>query len=214
MSDSTFSTVLWDMDGTLIDQTAGIIRCFGDVITQMGCPAPDAMEIRRSMGGTMRSTMSLFILEDKLDDACNAFRAHFQKIMMEGLIILPGALECLQGLNAAGISQGILTNKHGPTARTVADHCGFSEYLSCCIGNTDTDWNKPDAALTQFALEQVGATTEKALYIGDSPTDVATAQNAGIACYGVSSGAHSVAELLDAGAEKAATSLKDLGLVE
>ncbi|MGB0415488.1 MAG: HAD family hydrolase [Coraliomargarita sp.] len=213
MRTAPYSAVLWDMDGTLIDQTAGILRCFSDVITQMGHARPDPMEIRRSMGGTMRSTMSLFIDQTKLDEACTAFRAHFPQIMLEGLIILPGALECLRRLNAAGIPQGILTNKHGPTARTVAEHCGFSQYLSCCIGNTDTEWNKPDAELTRFALEQIGASTDDSLYIGDSPTDVATARNAGIACYGVSTGAHRIDELLDAGAVKAAESLAGLDLV-
>lgn len=213
MSSEPFSAVLWDMDGTLIDQTAGIIRCFSDVITQMGHSTPDPMDIRRSMGGTMRSTMALFIEEAKLDDACTAFRAHFPSIMMEGLIILPGALESLRSLHSKGIAQGILTNKHGPTARTVAEHCEFSPYLSCCIGNSDTEWNKPDAALTLHAIGQIGSQASETIYIGDSPTDVATAQNAGMLCYGVSTGAHSIGELSEAGAAKAAESLGELGLI-
>lgn len=198
------------MDGTLIDQTAAILRCFSDVITKMGQPTPDPLEIRRSMGGTMRSTMSLFIEQAQLDEACREFRSHFPNIMMDGLVILPGALECMQQLTAAGIPQGILTNKHGPTARIVSDHCGFSQHASCCIGNTDTEWSKPDANLTRFALSQINAAPEGALYIGDSPTDVATAQNAGMISYAVSTGAHSIEELTQAGAQRVVRSLTEL----
>ena len=78
MTDTQLSAVLWDMDGTLIDQTAGILRCFSEVITAMGHPTPDPLEIRRSMGGTMRSTMARFIAEPTLDAACSAFRARPQ----------------------------------------------------------------------------------------------------------------------------------------
>jgi len=213
MHKTEIKAVLWDMDGTLIDQTAGIIRCFSDVITQMGQPTPDPLEIRRSMGGTMRSTMSLFIDEAKLDEACSAFRSHFPDIMLEGLIILPEALETLEALHAKGIPQGILTNKHGPTARVVAEHCGFSPFLSCCIGNTDTEWNKPDPRLTKHTLSAIHADPTTTVYIGDSPTDVATAQNAELVCYGVSTGAHSMDELLEAGAVRASSSLAGLELV-
>lgn len=47
------SAILWDMDGTLIDQTAAIIRAYIDVIESMGGDAPDPEIIRRSLGGTM-----------------------------------------------------------------------------------------------------------------------------------------------------------------
>lgn len=158
----------------------------------------------------MRHTMGLFIDQSQIDEACVAFRARFPEIMFEGLIILPGALELIKALHQAGIPQGILTNKHGPTARTVSAHCGFDQYIPVCIGNTDTEWNKPQAELTHFAREQIGAEIEGTLYIGDSPTDASTALNAHLTAYGVSTGAHSCAELKQAGATEAFNSLEDL----
>lgn len=202
--------VLWDMDGTMIDQTAAIIRCYADVVTGMGYQAPEADIIRRSLGGPMASTMALFIEEGRMDEACKAFRAHFPKIMFEGLIILPGTLALIQRFAEAGIPQAIFTNKHGDTARQVSDYAQFSEYIPVCIGNTDTDWHKPQAELTRYVLDQINAQAEGAIMIGDSPTDVATASNAGIPCYGVATGAHSTAELIEAGAVLAVDSLVEL----
>lgn len=192
--------VIWDMDGTLIDQTGPIIRCYAEVISAMGYPKPDPQTIHRSMGGPMASTMSLFVKAEELDEAGRRFRALFPEIMFDGLVILPGALEAIEYFASEGTPQAILTNKHGDTARLVSKHCGFSKTISICIGNTDTEWHKPQSALTKHVLDQMGASANGAILIGDSTTDVATALNADLECIGITTGAHSERELLDAGA--------------
>ncbi|MFP4069615.1 MAG: HAD family hydrolase [Opitutales bacterium] len=192
--------VLWDMDGTLIDQTAPILRCFREVITGFGLPEPDAETIRRSLGGPMLSTMARFVEARHLDEACRRFRSRFPEIMFDGLIVLPGASELIRDFDERGIPQAIFTNKHGDTARAVSRHCGFDDRISVCIGNTDTEWSKPDPQLTRHVLTQIDAADRAAILIGDSPTDAATARNAGIPCYAVATGAHTVDELRDAGA--------------
>jgi len=202
--------VLWDMDGTLIDQTAPIIRCYREVITGLGYPAPNDDEIRRSMGGPMLSTMALFVPANDLDEAGRRFRGRFPEIMMDGLIVLPGAMELIEAFAAANIPQAIFTNKHGGTARAVSEHCGFARHIAVCVGNTDTEGSKPERALTLHVLERIGAIDKDAVLIGDSPTDVAAARNAGIPCYTVGTGAHTRDELLREGAAAAFHSLKEL----
>ncbi|CAA6689722.1 MULTISPECIES: HAD family hydrolase [unclassified Lentimonas] len=202
--------ILWDMDGTLIDQTAAIIRAYCDVIEAMGGGTPDADVIRRSLGGPMAATMALFIDDAHLDEASRRFRQRFPEIMFDGLIILPGGLELIESAYKARIPQVIFTNKHGDTARKVSKYCGFAKYIPTCIGNTDTDWHKPQAELTHHVLEQIQAPTEGACMIGDSPTDIETAHNAGLPCYCIATGAHSIEELLAAGAEAAFSSLTEL----
>lgn len=198
------------MDGTLIDQTAAIIRCYADVITELGHPTPDSNVIRRSLGGPMASTMELFIPSEQMDEACRAFRKRFPEIMFEGLIILPGALELIAAFAEHQVPQAILTNKHGDTARLVSAHCGFNKHIEICIGNTDTEWSKPDSKLTKHVLSQINSSSEGAICIGDSPTDVATATNAGLDCYCVNTGAHSSEELQAAGAMLTVSDLLEL----
>ena len=202
--------ILWDMDGTLIDQTAAIIRAYGDVIESMGGGIPDPAVIRRSLGGPMASTMALFIDEADLDEASKRFRLRFPEIMFDGLIILAGGLELIEGAHKAHIAQVIFTNKHGDTARKVSKHAGFSKYIPICIGNTDTEWHKPQVKLTRYVLEQINASAEGACMIGDSPTDIETAHNAALPCYCIATGAHSTAEMLAAGADAAFNSLVEL----
>jgi len=202
--------VLWDMDGTLIDQTDPIIRCYAEVITEMGYSQPDANVIRRSLGGPMASTMGLFVETECMEEACLAFRKRFPQIMFDGLIVLPGARELIDFFAKNEIPQAIFTNKHGETARAVSEHRDFSKHIDVCIGNTDTEWSKPDPKLTEHVLNQLHAEAADSILIGDSHTDAETARNAGITFYGVSTGAHSVDELEAAGARLASRSLTEL----
>lgn len=203
-------TILWDMDGTLIDQTAAIIRTYREVIQSINGTEPDHKTIRRSLGGPMASTMALFIKEAELEEAAASFRESFPKVMFDGLIVFPGALELIRSAHEAAISQTILTNKHGETARKISERIGFSKYIPICVGSKDTQWNKPDSELTNYALAQTNAINENTCIIGDSPTDIETARNAKIPCYCVTTGAHNTEELLNSGADAVFDNLLDL----
>ena len=205
------TAILWDLDGTLIDQTAAIIRCYREVIEEMGYPLPDDDAIRRSLGGVMADTMGLFVEADRLDEASKAFRLRFPEIMFDGLILLAGGKELIERAYKAHIPQILFTNKHGDTARKVSRYAGFAKYIPICIGNADTEWQKPQLALTQHVLEQIEVSAKGSIIIGDSPTDIAVAQNAGLSCYCVSTGAHSLEELMEAGADATFESLVELG---
>lgn len=204
------TAILWDLDGTLIDQSAAILRCFAEVVTQMGYPTPGESTIRRSMGGTMPETMAIFVAPAKLEAACRAFRARFPEIMFDGLIVLPGGPELIERAYKARIPQALFTNKHGETARRVSRYAGFAKYIPTCIGSGDTTWQKPQPELTHYVLAQIDAPAAGAVIIGDSPTDVAVAHNAGLSCYSVATGAHRCDELLAAGASAAFPSLPSL----
>ena len=204
------SAVIWDMDGTLIDQTAAIIRCYRTVVLEMKGFEPDAETIRRSLGGPMASTMALFIEDADLDEASRRFRSLFPKIMFEGLIVLPGALELIKTFAERKIPQAILTNKHGETARKVSEYTGFSKHIQVCVGHGDCEWHKPQPELTHHVLGLMNSVPQMACLIGDSPTDVETASNAKITCYTVATGAHSKEELTAAGAQASFDNLSAL----
>lgn len=201
--------IIWDMDGTLIDQTEAIVNCYTAVLLEFAVERPDPQKILRSLGGPMASTMALFIDPSQLDAACKRFRALFPTHMFKGLEILPGALQCVETFANAAIPQAILTNKHGATAREVSAHCGFDTTIKVCLGNSDTQWSKPEPQLTESIFEALNCEKSGAVLIGDSPTDVATAQAVGIPCYGITTGAHTKDELHAAGAHKTFPNLID-----
>lgn len=206
--------VLWDMDGTLIDQTPSIVRCYGEVFSQLGHSIPDAHAIKRSLGGPLTATLSEYLPSDQIDVGRILFRELFPSYMFEGMRVMEGANALIEKLHAEQVSQAIITNKQGANARKVSAYCQFDQHIPVCIGHGDTPYQKPDAKLTQYVIEALAlAPSEEAreiVLIGDSPTDVQTALNYNCIAYGLTTGAHSEQELLDAGALRVFSSIQGI----
>ena len=202
--------VLWDMDGTLIDQTDSIIRCYHEVIQSFGFSKPSPLDIKRSLGGPLTHTLSLFLPEDSVDAARILFKETFPKYMFEGMIVLEGAMELIKRLNEQGIPQAIITNKQGGNARAVSKKCGFDQYIKVCVGNGDNPYEKPQVEFTESVIQALGGEYNHIVLIGDSPTDVKTALNYKANCFAVTTGSHNKDELIEAGAEKVFDNLNEL----
>ena len=189
--------ILFDLDGTLIDQFQAIHSAFSQVIKEMGFPSPSFDEVKKAVGGASEMTMAKLIGSPHAKEAVRKLRPIFEKEMFNGLIALPGAFEVLKYCRDNKIKTAVLTNKHGPHARSACDHLGFSPYLEFTLGANDTEWKKPDRNLTQLALKRIGEDRNNSIYVGDSPYDYKTAENAGMRCLLVSTGTHSEKDLLN-----------------
>ena len=80
-------------------------------------------------------------------------------------------------------------------AREVCRHLGLDDFLEFTLGANDTKWKKPNPKLTQFALDKIKSTAEDTIYIGDSPYDYQTAENASMDYFLATTGTHSEEEL-------------------
>lgn len=189
--------ILFDLDGTLIDQFQAIYKAFSQVISEMGFPTPSFEKVKKSIGGASEATMAKLIGEENAQEAVQLLRPVFEKEMLNGLFALPGASETLRFCKDNNIKTAVLTNKHGPHARAACEYLGLMPPLKFAIGANDTKWKKPEPELTKFALNKIGYTEEETIYIGDSPYDLKTARNVGMRCSLVSTGTHSYTELAE-----------------
>ena len=187
--------ILFDLDGTLIDQFQAIHRAFSLTMEKMGFPRPSFETVKKAVGGASISTTTKLIGPERADEAVNILRPIFEEEMLNGLVMLPGAKEILHELKRCGIKTAVLTNKYGPHAREVCRHLGLDEFLEFTLGANDTEWKKPNPKLTQFALDKIKSTAEDTIYIGDSPYDYQTAQNASMDYFLATTGTHSEEEL-------------------
>ncbi|WP_221032819.1 HAD family hydrolase [Actomonas aquatica] len=196
-----FRTVLFDLDGTLIEHLPAIHRCYCYTLPKLGYPAPTYEQVKRAIGGGLPRAMAHFVPPERVEEALAIYRPHWDETMLEGVELMPGAEALLRALKARGVSCGVFTNKHGPSARKVCEHLGVAKLLDDVVGAGDTEWLKPEPKFAAWALERIGADAATTCLVGDSPFDVQAAARAGMGFVGVTTGTHDQAQLREAGAE-------------
>lgn len=187
--------VLFDLDGTLIDHFRVIYRCYCYALDQLGLEPVTYEKVKSSVGGGIVVTFSKLIPKEQVEEAVQHFRAHFDRIWHEEIEVLPGSEWLLDSLRAKGLRLAVFTNKDGSQARRLLDRVGLSSHLDGTFGALDTPWNKPQPEFTRHVLAELGTDPAHALMVGDSPYDVEAAAVAGMPCYTVATGSHSVEQL-------------------
>ena len=209
-----FRTVLFDLDGTLMDHLPAIHRSYVHTLPQLGLPAPTYEQVKRAIGGGLENALLKFIPKDRLPEALAIYRPFWNATLLSRAELMPGSLVLLQRLHATGVQCAVFTNKHGPSAREVCDHLGVTPYLAAVFGANDTPWLKPAREFTDHALSALGAEAATTCLVGDSPWDVQAAVNAGFPCFAVTTGTHTGAELAAAGAAGVYDGMATLGAAE
>ncbi len=195
-----FRTVLFDLDGTLIDHFAAIQRCHAYTMRRLGLPAPTAAQVRAAVGAGLEAAIVKLVGPDRLAEALPIYSEYWDRTMLDYVTLMPGGRELLLQLQGQGIASAVFTNKRGDSARLICQHLGVAPLLAGVFGARDTPWLKPDRQFARAVLEKLGADAPTTLLVGDSIYDVAAALNAGLGFFGVTTGTHDAAELRAAGA--------------
>jgi phosphoglycolate phosphatase len=209
-----FGTVLFDVDGTLVDAFTTIRRAYQHTLPRFGRPEPSAEEVRRAVGGGLENAMGHFLPPELVAEACRVHVAYTEKILLEDPVLYDGARELVVALRRAGVRTAVLTNKIGDHARAILEHLWIAGEFGAILGARDCDWRKPEKAFTDEALRRVGGDASSACMVGDSPFDVKTAANAGFPCLCVTTGTHRAGALLAAGARAAYPGMRELAAAE
>jgi phosphoglycolate phosphatase len=196
-----YRTVLFDLDGTLIDHFAAIHRCHAHAMRQIGLPEPTLARVRAAIGRGLEDAIAELAGADNVPSILPLYLEHWRATNLDDVILLSGARELLEALRSRGVTCGVLTNKRGEASREVCAHLGLTTHLAGIFGAGDTSWLKPEREFAEHALTQLDATAQNCLLVGDSTYDLAAAQNAGLAFVGVTTGTHTAAELRAHGAE-------------
>ena len=188
-------TVLFDLDGTLIDQFIAIHKSVNYVQKQLHLKESAFEEVKAAVGGSIRLTLDRLFNSHSLEETLPLFREHFESIMLEDVFLLPGVEPFLLALQRDSISMGILTNKIGSHARATIAHLNITSYFQSILGAEDIGLKKPDPKFTDHILELMNTSRESACIIGDSPFDYQTGVQSNMPVYLVASGTHSMEAL-------------------
>ncbi len=204
-------SVLFDLDGTLIDHFKAIHRCHAHAMTQLGLPAPTLAQVRAAVGGGVELAVERLVGPARTAAALAIYRPYWDATMLDDVSLLPGAKELLIQLRQRGVRTAVFTNKHGPSSRRTCAHLGLADLLDGNFGATDTPWLKPDPRFARHVLAALGTDAATTLLVGDSPYDFEAARQAGLGFHGVTTGTHNAAELRAAGATEVFPDLAAIG---
>ncbi|MDR2862750.1 MAG: HAD family hydrolase [Puniceicoccales bacterium] len=191
-------TVLFDLDGTLVDNFTAIHRAYSDVVRTLGLPPMTQQEVMDAVGGSITVTMRRLIGEAQADEAVRLYLQHFPTVMFEGLRVYDGVVALLSVLKRRGLRLAVYTNKTASTARCILEHLDMACLFDGIFGTKEVPWCKPDPQFTRFVLGKLDADAATTIMIGDSPFDIATARNGKLAAvYCVTTGSHSAGKLAE-----------------
>lgn len=192
-------TVLFDLDGTLIDNFTAIHRCYSDVAVSLGLVPKSLAAIRAAVGGSISLTMSRLIGDELAPEGIRRFRKHFPEVMFEGVFVLPGVKWILRNLRERGVRTAVFTNKDHDATLALLAYLGLTDLLDGAFG-TGTEkmpWRKPQREYSEAVLAAMNSVPAKTLMVGDSPFDIqAAAVDMPVAC--VTTGTHMPETLLPA----------------
>jgi phosphoglycolate phosphatase len=181
MSDATKpEAIIFDWDDTLADNWHSILGALNASLTAMG-QVPWTMEKARA--NVRRSLRDSFpeMFGDRWEEAADIFYQHIRTNHLETLYRLDFAEELLQQLSNDKIVLGVVSNKMGDLLRAECGHLGWAKYFVNIIGANDAEKDKPAPDPLFQCLE--GTTIKPSLntwYVGDAPTDLECAINAGV----------------------------------
>jgi len=182
-----FDTVLYDLDGTLIDSAKDMQLAVSHVLADHGLPAVTEDDVRNYMGQGSKVTMAKAFAkyEKKLDDAAlsavtREFVRYYEADPVSHTVAFDGVADVVARFGRLGLKQGVCTNKFERPSRMILEHLKLMPPITDLAGADTFPVRKPDPRHILMLLERMGADPKRAVMIGDSIHDVESAHGAGL----------------------------------
>lgn len=183
---STRNTVLFDLDGTLIDTAPDFIRIIKLMCQKYRHPVPSDTAIRQQVSAGARAMVRLLFgeLTDDNDPKLLAYRQEFLDLYEKDICIdsrlFDGLDDFLRTLEARGVRWGIVTNKPRYLAQALLARLNLDKRCAVLVCPDDVTHTKPDPEPMYLACQTLGITPNQALYIGDHIRDIQAGNHAGM----------------------------------
>lgn len=172
-------SILFDLDGTLLDSIPLILASFRHTLTAHGFePGPDDRWLE-TIGRPLRSQLASVARDEAELDAMRAtyrdyYVAHHDRYVRS----FPGVFDALASLRDRGVAMGIVSGKVRRGIERGLRHTQLAEFFDVLVGADDLAEHKPHPAPLRRAAEALGATD--GIYVGDAPGDMEAARRAGM----------------------------------
>ena len=185
-------TILFDLDGTLVDTAPDLMRAHNHVMTKFGYPTKSTDEIRnlvgkgagaligRSIWGQAKKEFhSVNDLKIK-DQMSKEFVDYYGKNIINESTLITGVKEFLKWCKEQNISMAVCTNKQELLSNDLLKKIGIYDFFEYVAGSNTFDYCKPDPRHLTSVVEILDGDVKKTIMIGDSETDANAAKAAEI----------------------------------
>lgn len=196
------NTLIFDLDGTLVDSLIDLGQTTNRILTEYGFPIHEMSQYRQFVGNGATKLIEKALPSDKkelVQEARQRFDELYGQYCLDNTRPYTGIEELLQYLKMHGYHLAVVTNKPKDNAVKIVNHL-FPDTFSYVFGNTNFQPKKPDPCLTNLVIDLFGVKKNEVIFVGDSCVDIETANHAKVKSIGCSWGFRGKVELLKAGA--------------
>jgi HAD superfamily hydrolase (TIGR01509 family) len=183
-SNRSFTTVLFDIDGTLVDSNDAHAAAWVDVLAEHGRHVPLAtVRPLIGMGGDkLLPAVTGIDPESSEGRAISDRRSEiFRQQYLPQIAATRGAADLVAALDDAGIALGIATSAQADEVKALLAIAGVEDRFDGVSSSDDAERSKPDPDIVHAALQRVRAAPENTVLVGDTPYDIEAAGRAGVA---------------------------------
>ena len=188
-------TIVFDLDGTLIDSAADLTEALNRVLIEHKLPIVTPAAVRHMVGdGAVRMIERGFAAAGRAFDEGlpeslrQAFLDHYGDCLTDSTVAFDGVVAALEALAGEGLRLGVCTNKPQAMSETILEHLDLARFFASVLGGDSLGVRKPDPAHLLATIRRAGGEVGAAVMVGDSHTDVAAARAAGVPVVAVSYG--------------------------
>ena len=179
-------TVLFDLDGTLVNTAPDLIRAHNHVMKKFGYPTKSINELKNAVGKGAKAIMAKgngkweWFDEKIKNEMTDEFLSFYKKNILHESTLINGVKEFLKWCKNQNISMAVCTNKTEHLAIDLLKKIEIYEFFEYVSGHNTFEYCKPDPRHLLKTIEILNGDREKSIMIGDSETDANAAKEAEI----------------------------------
>lgn len=149
------TTLLFDLDGTLIDSTPAILEGFHYAFAHLGAAEPSDEAIKRLIGHPLEVMFERLGAARDVQDFVLAYKQRYAQIFLDQTVLLDGAYEAVREASEFA-NLGVVTTKTSKFSKILLQHLGIADFFGTIVGREDVQDPKPSAEPILKALENLG----------------------------------------------------------
>lgn len=177
--------LVFDLDGTLAETAPDLVNTLNKVLADIGLGPVDYHSARAMVGGGARLMIERAVAhagaplsKAKIDEMFNDFLIHYDAHIADASTLFPGVTAALDRFSDAGWRLAVCTNKITASSRLLLKALGVADRFAAICGKDSFPVSKPDARALLSTIQKAGGERDGTIMVGDSKTDIETAQNA------------------------------------